>query len=192
MICSWLKASPSFIKGVGLVNELDDTRFEQFVRRIVSKLKIQNGEIFTEDEQNKLQKIFNVDQDNLVFCIKTIVYLFKRLIKYIFMPLELKNDLKSFGFRDEKCDCIMKVWSSEIKTTLNDLVPEISDNSQKSLDFSCKLNAELSSECCKKSKIPKAYLSIKDHAEVELIHPELYSMFQQFESIQNELDNFII
>lgn len=169
-------------------------RFEQFLRRIVSKLKVQNGEIFTSDEQQKLERIFNIDQEKLVLSIKTIKYLFKRLLKYIFMPIDLKNDLKLLGLNEEKSEFIVKIWSAETKATLHDLGSEITESSQESLSFSWKINAELSSECCKKSKVPKAYLTLfrkKDTTEMELIHPELYSLFLQFESIQNELDTII-
>ncbi|KAJ0175199.1 hypothetical protein K1T71_009340 [Dendrolimus kikuchii] len=194
MICPWINTSPSLVKGITIINDLDDTRFEQFLRRIISKLKLQSGEIFTQDEQLKLERIFNIDQEKIVLSIKTIMYLFKRLLKYIFMPIDLKNDLKFLGLNEEKSEFIVKVWSAETRATLNDLGSEFTESSQDSLQFSWKLNAELSSEHCKKSKIPKAYLTLfksKDTTEMELTHPELYSIFLQFESIQNELDNMI-
>ncbi|XP_022824570.1 uncharacterized protein LOC111355077 [Spodoptera litura] len=192
MECNWIKISPSLSKGVGVINQLDETRFEQFLRRIVAKLKLQSSEIFTEDERTKLEKIFGIDQESLVLSIKTLQYIFKRMLKYIFMPANLKNDLKGIGFNNEKSDSLVKVWSAETRTTLNELGSKTNENSE-SLNFSWKLNAELSSDYRKKCKVPKAYLSLRDtrDTEIELTHPELYSIFLQFESIQNDLDNLI-
>lgn len=184
----------SLTKGIGIINQLDDTRFEQFLRRIVTKLKLQNTEIFTDDEKLKLEKIFGVEQESLVLSIKTLQYIIKRMLKYIFMPRDLKNDMKTIGLNNEKADAIVKVWSAETRTTLNELGSIENNETNNSLNFSCKLNAELSSDYRKKCKVPKAYLSLsreKNETEIELTHPELHSIFLQFESIQNELDNLI-
>lgn len=182
----------SLSKGVSIINQLDDARFEQFLRRIVSKMKMQDNEIFSDDEKDKLLKIFQLDQESLLIAIKTIIFVFKRLLKYIFMPIDLKTDLKSIGLNNEKADIIVKIWSSEIRTTLNELGTETVDKYNKSLNFSWKVNAELSSDYCKKTKVAKAYLLLStenDNTEIELSHSELYSMFLQFEAIQNEIDN---
>lgn len=183
----------SLSKGIGVINQLDESRFEQFLRRIVVKLKLTSTEIFTDDEKLKLEKIFGIEQENLILSIKTLQYLFKKMLKYIFMPVDLKNDLKTIGLSNEKADSMVKVWSAETRTTLNEL-SSITTDENNSLNFSWKLNAELSSDYRKKCKVPKAYLSLsreKNETEIELTHPELYSIFLQFESIQNELDNLI-
>lgn len=193
MDCIWIKNSPSLAKGITAINLLDDSRFEQFLRRIISKMKLQDSEIFNEEEVEKLLKIFHVEKDDLVLSIKTLVYIFKRLLKFILMPINLKNDFQLLGLNNEKADIIVKLWSTETKTILDVLGSKEKPND--SLDFTWRLNAELSSEYCKKSKVPKAYLSLskeKKDTEIELTHSELYSMFLQFEAIQNELDNLDI
>ncbi|KAJ8718424.1 hypothetical protein PYW08_002661 [Mythimna loreyi] len=194
MDCHWMKVSPSLSKGITIINQLDEARFEQFLRRIVAKLKLPGTEIFTEEERLKLEKIFGIDQENLILSIKTLQYIFKRMLKYIFMPIDLKNDLKTIGLSNEKAESIVKVWSAETRTTLDEIGSVVADETNDSLNFSWKLNAELSSDFRKKCKIPKAYLSLRgqmNETEIELTHPELYSIFLQFESIQNELDNLI-
>lgn len=157
-------------------------------------MKHNDAEIFTENERQKLEKIFNKDEENLLLAIKTIVYLFKRLLKFIFMPSNLKNDLNKIGLNNEKADIIAKVWSAETKATLEELSSEDIVQNRDSPNFSWKLNAELSSDYRKKCKVPKAYMSFPDQNDqtvIELTHPELYSMFLQFEAVQNELDYII-
>ncbi|XP_047996195.1 COMM domain-containing protein 10-like [Leguminivora glycinivorella] len=193
MECQWLKLSASFSKGIAVVNQLDTSKFEQFLRRIVTKLKVQDAEIFTEEEQQKLQKIFNVTDEQLLLAIKTLLYVFKRLLKFVFMPKNLKNDLETMGFLNDKAEIILKTWSVETKTMVNELDTETQKHLE-TLNFSWRVNAELSSDYHKKSKVPKAYLSFssgENETEIEFTHPELYSMFLQFESIQNELDNLV-
>lgn len=154
-------------------------------------MKIQDTEIFSEDEKEKLFKIFQLDQESLLIAIKTIIFIFKRLLKFIFMPVDLKHNLKTIGLTNEKAEFIVKLWSSETMSTLNELGMESIENYNEFLNFSWKVNAELSSDYCKKTKVPKAYLLLSrknDDNEIELTHPELYSMFLQFEAIQNEMD----
>ncbi|XP_026326238.1 COMM domain-containing protein 10 [Hyposmocoma kahamanoa] len=190
----WIKASPSLQKGIVIVNKLEDTKFEQLLRRIVGKIKLQDTEIFTQEERQKLEKIFKVDEDSLLLAIKTVVYLFKRMLKFILMPVDLKNDLDKIGLGNNKAEVIVKVWSNETREILEELGSDRIDKYGENLNLSWKLNAELSSDYRKKYKVPKVYLSVNGEnreTEIEMTHPELYSVFLQLESIQNELDNIM-
>ncbi|XP_026750018.1 uncharacterized protein LOC113510710 [Galleria mellonella] len=194
MDVQWLKSPPSLNKGINIINKFEEIKFEQFLRRIVAKFKLQDTEIFTEDERQKLEKIFNVNEENLFLAIKSILYIYKKMLKYIFMPINLKTNLTSIGLSNEKADIIVKVWSSDTRTTLTNLGSESIDCNEDAINFSWKLNVELSSGYRKKCKVPKSYISlsgIKTDTEIEFTHSELYSMFLQLESIQNELDNLI-
>ncbi|XP_023939324.1 COMM domain-containing protein 10 [Bicyclus anynana] len=194
MDCTWLKTSPSLKKGIEIINQLDESRFEQFLRRIVVKLKLQDSEIFTEEEKSKLEKLFQINEEQLMLAVKTILYIFKRLLKFIFMPINLRNDLFSIGFNNEKTNFIIKVWSTETSVILNDMASSSKEKYEEDPIFHWKLNAELSSEYQKKSKIPKAYISFlgkDDNTEIEVTHQDLNSIFLQFEVIQNELDNLL-
>lgn len=182
----------SLMKGIDLINQLEETKFEQFLKRIVVKLKNQDTEIFTVEERRKLENIFKVNEEQLLLSIKTLIYVFKRMLKFIFMPANLKSDLLNIGFNEEKVNSFIKVWSYEIKVTLNDLASTSSNNYEDNPDLQWKLNTELSSDYHKKSKIPKAYISFLGKqriTEIEITHQELNSIFLQIESIQNELDN---
>ncbi|KAI5651605.1 hypothetical protein NE865_00849 [Phthorimaea operculella] len=194
MTLFWIKVSPSLKTGIVLLNQLEDAKFEQFLRRIVTKMKLQDTEIFTEDERKKLEMIFKVNEEQLLLAIKTVLYLFKRMLKFIFMPTDLKSDLDKIGLSNEKADFFVKVWSTETRSTLTEIGSESAIKDGDSFNFSWKLNAELSSEYRKKCKVPKAYVTISgksEETEIEMTHPELYSVFLQFESIQNELDNIM-
>ncbi|KPJ15774.1 COMM domain-containing protein 10 [Papilio machaon] len=195
MNCKWLKVTQNVQKGIQILNKLEDSKFEPFLKRIGTKLRLQEIEIFTEEEKKKLQVIFKVDEDTLMIAIKTLIYLHKRLLKFIFMPVNLHKDLINVGFETEKAEYIVKLWSSEVSSTLNDLVCNSLDKVGDNQTFSWKLNTELSSDIQKKSKIPKAYLSIsnnKTEQDMELTHSDLYTMFIQFEAIQNELDSSVL
>ncbi|XP_041980915.1 COMM domain-containing protein 10 [Aricia agestis] len=189
----WIKTSPSLVKGIKLNNSLDDAKYEHFLKRIVIKLKNKDLDIFTEEERRKLETIFKINDEELLLSIKTIVYIFKRIFKYIFLPIELKNDLSSLGFTEKKIEAILKLWSSEISSTLQNLTTSI-EKSNDEPSFLWKLNSELCSDYHKRSKVPKAYVSINngsESTEIELSHTELHSIFLQLESVQNELDSLL-
>ncbi|CAK1542095.1 unnamed protein product [Leptosia nina] len=191
---SWIKVSPSLSKGISIVNSLDEDKYEQYLSRIVTKLKNQESDhIFTEEEKKKLQKIFQVDADSLTLATKTTVYIFKKILKYIFMPINLKRDLLNIGLNGQKTDLFIKLWSTETSSTLGELTAD-KDYFEDNPNFSWKLNAEISSGYHKKCKVPKAYWTVsgKRDLEVELTHAELQSIFLQIESIQHEFDNLIL
>ncbi|CAH0399514.1 unnamed protein product [Chilo suppressalis] len=194
MISQWVKKSQSLENGIALINQLEDTKFDQFLRRIVAKCKLQDNEIFTEEEKVKLEKIFKMNEEKLLLTIKTIIYLFKKMLKFLFMPANLKLDLNNIGLNCEKADVFVKVWSTETRIALDELGTEKINDSVDSLTFPWKLNAELSSDFHKKCKVPKTYFTFareEEELELELSHPDVYSVFLQFELIQNELDNLM-
>ena len=157
-------------------------------------MKQQDTEIFTEDEKSKLEKIFRINEEQLLFAIKTILYIYKRILKFIFMPVNLKNDLQNVGIEEEKVSCFIKVWSTETNFALNNLSSLTNEKYENNPNINWKLNTELSSEYHKKTKIPKAYITFSgknDISEMELSHQELNSIFLQIESIQTELDNLL-
>lgn len=145
-------------------------------------------------EKRKLEKIFSINEEQLHFAIKTILYIYKRILKFIFMPVNLKNDLQNVGIEDEKVSCFIKVWSTETNATLHNLSSLTNEKYENNPNIHWKLNTELSSEYHKKTKIPKAYIAFcgkKSVSEMELSHQELHSIFLQIESIQSELDNLL-
>ncbi|XP_045775756.1 COMM domain-containing protein 10-like [Maniola jurtina] len=191
MDCAWLKTSSSLKRGIEVVNHLDESRFEQFLRRIVTKLKLYDSEIFTEEERRKLEKIFQLNEEQLLLAIKSILYIFKRLFKFIFMPNNLKTDLLNIGFNNEKTNFLIKVWSTETSVVLNEMGSSSNEKYEDDPILHWKLNAELSSEYQKKCKIPKAYISFigkNDETEIEMTRQDLNSIFLQIEAIQTELD----
>lgn len=180
-------------KGVELINPLDETKFEQLLKKISTKLKNSTSDIFTGDEKQKLGNIFKLEEGPLNLVLKTIIYLLRRMMKFVFKPMYLKNSLTSAGFNDEKANLFVKVWSADTKSMFDDL--NIDDmNVGTDLDICWQLNAELSSNYQKKVKVPKAYLSLSDEngsQDLELDHSELYSMYMQIENIQAEFDMMI-
>lgn len=184
----------SLQKGIQIINQLEDVKFEPFLKRITTKLRLQESEVFTEEEKNKLQAVFKIDEETLLIAIKTVIYVYKRLSKFLFMPNDLHNDLLDTGFNKEKAEHFVKVWSVDISSTLDDLVSSASNKYDSNPNFTWKLNTELSSDIQKKSNVPKAYLLISNNSngqELELTHSDLYTMFIHLESIQNELDNVV-
>lgn len=182
-------------KGIEVINNLDGPKAEHFLKRIVTKVKTKNSEYFSENEKQKLENIFNLDESNLNLAIKTTIYLFKRMLKYVFKPAYLKSSLVSMGLNNEKTELFVKLWSHEMRIFCDQFSNDLTYNFGNELKVSWMLNAELSNEYQKKIKIPKAYISFETdnncHQDLELTHSELYSLYLQFEAIQTELDTIM-
>lgn len=181
----------SLQKGIELINNLDENKSEQFIKRIAIRIKTKDSEIFSEDEKQKLETIFNLDGNDLFIVIKSVVYLFKRMSKFVFKPLFLKSDLISIGLNPKKTELFMKFWSQETSNFFDQCGEDLASTSENDINISWGLNAELSNEILKNTKVPKAYLCISKqniNLDLELTHSELHTAYLQFEALQNELD----
>ncbi|XP_043661218.1 COMM domain-containing protein 10 [Drosophila teissieri] len=141
----------------------------------------------------ELERLVGVPRQDFLLLIKTFSYILRRISTFIIKPSLLQRELREkLQLEDEaKIDAILRLWVRETTPIMNNLASKRYESNVIE-DVAWKLNMEISSHCQQREKTPLAVLQMKtavgEDINIEMTHPELMELFNQFESIQGELD----
>ncbi|KAH8409289.1 hypothetical protein KR009_012087, partial [Drosophila setifemur] len=141
----------------------------------------------------ELERLVGVPRADFLLLIKTFSYILRRISTFIIKPSLLQRELREkLQLEDEaKIDAILRLWVRETTPIMNNLASKRYESNVIE-DVAWKLNVEISSHCQQREKTPLAVLQMKTGASedinIEMTHPELVELYNQFESIQGELD----
>lgn len=149
-----------------------------------------------DDDQGleELEKLVKVDRQDFLLLIKTLSYILKRASTFIMKPTKLQQELKEkLQLHDNKIDVIIKLWIKNMKPILDNLDADNAGKSNELENIGWKLKVQLSSEAQQKEKLPLGQLqlttTIGEPINLDVNHTELLSLYNQLETIQNELDS---
>ncbi|XP_016923877.2 COMM domain-containing protein 10 [Drosophila suzukii] len=141
----------------------------------------------------ELERLVGVPRADFLLLIKTFSYILRRISTFIIKPSLLQRELRDkLQLEDEaKIDAILRLWVRETTPITNNLASKRYESNVIE-DVAWKLNLEVSSHCQQREKTPLAVLQMKtgvgEDINIEMTHPELVELFNQFENIQGELD----
>ncbi|XP_033169571.1 COMM domain-containing protein 10 [Drosophila mauritiana] len=141
----------------------------------------------------ELERLVGVPRQDFLLLIKTFSYILRRISTFIIKPSLLQRELREkLQLEDEaKIDAILRLWVRETTPIMNNLASKRYESNVIE-DVAWKLNMEISSHCQQREKTPLAVLQMKtavgEDINIEMTQPELMELYNQFESIQGELD----
>ncbi|XP_017052139.1 COMM domain-containing protein 10 isoform X2 [Drosophila ficusphila] len=141
----------------------------------------------------ELERLVGVPRSDFLLLIKTFSYILRRISTFIIKPSLLQRELREkLQLEDEaKIDAILRLWVRETTPIMNNLASKRYESNVIE-DVAWKLNVEVSSHCQQREKTPLAVLQMKtgvgEDINIEMTHPELLELYNQFENIQGELD----
>ncbi|KAI8034775.1 uncharacterized protein LOC128264100 [Drosophila gunungcola] len=141
----------------------------------------------------ELERLVGVPRADFLLLIKTFSYILRRISTFIIKPSLLQRELREkLQLEDEaKIDAILRLWVRETTPIMNNLASKRYESNVIE-DVAWKLNLEVSSHCQQREKTPLGVLQMKTGAgediNIEMTHPELLELYNQFENIQGELD----
>ncbi|KAH8367649.1 hypothetical protein KR084_000959, partial [Drosophila pseudotakahashii] len=141
----------------------------------------------------ELERLVGVPRADFLLLIKTFSYILRRISTFIIKPSLLQRELREkLQLEDEaKIDAILRLWVRETTPIMNNLASKRYESNVIE-DVAWKLNVEVSSHCQQREKTPLAVLQMKtgvgEDINIEMTHPELVELYNQFENIQGELD----
>ncbi|XP_017074261.1 COMM domain-containing protein 10 [Drosophila eugracilis] len=141
----------------------------------------------------ELERLVGVPRQDFLLLIKTFSYILRRISTFIIKPSLLQRELREkLQLEDEaKIDAILRLWVRETTPIMNNLASKRYESNVIE-DVAWKLNVEISSHCQQREKTPLAVLQMKtavgEDINIEMTHPELLELYNQFENIQGELD----
>lgn len=179
-------------EGTKIINKLDDEVFTTVISYVHKNMSPDE----TDDDNRgleELERLVKVDRQDFLLLIKTLSYILKRASTFVMNPSKFQQELKhKLKLQDSKIDVIMKLWIKNLKPILENLEME-GGGSRELDDVNWELKMQLSSEAQQKEKTPIAMLQLGMNAgesvNLEVNHSELLNLYNQLETIQNELDS---
>lgn len=187
--------TPSLKKAVGLINDLAPSKFPLLIQRVLQKLHLTNERSFTQDEEDKLQSVFDVDGRDLKLILETITFFLQQAAYHLAKPAVLSQQLQNVGLNEEKTSVIAKAWQSSGKVVV-ECLRETSFYPRQLEDINWRLNLQMSQASKARTKVPNALFELGIHSgtqsvekvQIDMTHEELFDFYKQLETIQGQLD----
>lgn len=176
----WYEKKRRFIEGIKISSKLTDEQFEIALK-----------EFYTTNDPTNISPIDvgGISLEESVLISKTLLYIVQRLSLFLLSPVRLQSDLSDLGFTPEKTEIIVKAYSECNRNIIQNLdTVKLESNAEVSWEIKTTLMDEVSSKC----KKPAARISLKTSIQElildDLNYSDLSALFDDFETIQRELD----
>ncbi|XP_065944582.1 COMM domain-containing protein 10 [Magallana gigas] len=192
-----LVATTAIKKAVVLINELDTSKFPLLLTRILSKLHLKDERTFSEEEEEKLESSLSLTDGDLELVIHTLEFILHQAAYHTAKPGLLGQQLQQIELEEEKVKVIVDAW----KNAAADVVTKLRQRTitpKRLEEINWRLNLQMAQSNKSKMKLPNAMFELKINDEdseakekirFEMTHDELYSFYNQLETIQKQLDN---
>ncbi|KAF3423119.1 hypothetical protein E2986_02290 [Frieseomelitta varia] len=196
-MASWITVTPRLERGLKITNQVDNSKFRLLINRICQTLQLSvNTRIFSEEEEEKLLVSLDVNKDDLVCLLDTIILIYKQATCNIIKPQLMESTLKdTFKINDEKVQIFLNAWITYGKGII-DHFRQISIFPVQVKDIDWCLNIQAASSSIKKDVRPMSLLQLNLTGEeeskltVEFDKKELIDLYNNLEKIQSQLDAF--
>ncbi|KAG8191724.1 hypothetical protein JTE90_008788 [Oedothorax gibbosus] len=181
-------------KAVALINDLDSSKFPLLITRILQKFHLKE-EVFTKEESSKLEVSLSVDQEQLKLILQTLTFIFQQAAYHMAKPAVLSQQLLLIDINEEKVSTIVQAWVANAKNVIENLKKKTIAPKQLE-DVNWELRLELAQSSLSKLKTPLGLLELtlgtgegnSEKLQMEFSHKELYSLYNQLEVVQSQLD----
>ncbi|XP_041366953.1 COMM domain-containing protein 10-like [Gigantopelta aegis] len=189
-------ATPSIKKAVALINDLESSKFPLLLSRITQKLHLKDERTFSEEEEEKLQRTFELSAPDLELILQTLEFILQQAAYHSAKPAVLTQQLQQLELAEDKVQAIVQKWTASAKETVQKL-RETTLVPKQLEDVNWRLNLQMAQANKSKLKIPNALFELgvkdqntetKEKIRLEFTHDELYAFYNQLETIQKQLD----
>jgi hypothetical protein len=189
---SSIKLTQNLKSALDLLRQVDISRFEAFLERVMKGLNERKQQIFTVEEYAKLENVFGLGQSDLQLLVQSCAYVFEQVaIKRI---TDFEGELIALGVDNEYVEAFLNVWDDlgpEFLTALKEktfaptssltgvgwsLVLPLASNTEAPLGPEVRFDFDLSNA---------------DTLQVRLSRAELHSFFMNLELMQEQIDKLI-
>lgn len=190
-------ATPAIKRAVVLINDLASSKFPLLLTRILQKLHLKDERTFSEDEEEKLQTSLGLSGPDLELLIQSLEFFLQQAAYHTAKPGILGQQLQQIEVTDEKAKVIVDEWSNSAK----DVITKLRQRTilPKQLDsVNWRLNLQMAQSSKVKMKVPNAMFELgitdencdeKEKIKMEFTHEELYTFYNQLETIQKQIDS---
>ncbi|XP_068694296.1 COMM domain-containing protein 10-like [Montipora foliosa] len=191
------QATSRLKRAVQLINSLDKAKFPLLLSRIIQKLHLRDDRAFSEEEEEKLQIALGLESDDLHIVLETCAFILEQAAYHNAKPQVLEQQLQNIELADEKIQALVELWTSNGKPVVEKLKQRsLAPKQLQAVNW--RLNLQMAQSNMAKMKLPNALFElrvssgsqgVKDNIYLEFTHEELYSFYNQLETIQSQLDS---
>jgi hypothetical protein len=205
------KIASRFVEAANVINRVALERFNMLLNRIIQKLHLKNVRLFSVVEEEQLKELFSLSGEDLEVVLACCCYVFEQAAFTNTGPENLYEILLGAGFDEGHAKIFGRLWATEGVTFVNNLKTShtsIGYNSLESSDY--KLSMVLGQSGLTRLQEPTASLSLnilhrsssncggdtairREAGDTEVLtlefsHSELYSLFNDLERVQQQVD----
>lgn len=196
-MATWITVTSRLEQGLKIANQIDNSKFRLLINRICQTLQSSvNSKIFNEEEEEKLLISLDLNKNDLVCLLDTIILIYKQAACNIVKPQLMESTLKNtFKTDDDKCLIFLNAWFTYGKGII-DHFRQMSIFPVQVKDIDWSLNIQAASSSIKKDVRPMALLQLNLTGEdeskltLEFDKKELIDLYHNLERIQSQLDAF--
>ena len=194
---------PELSNHVELINNLDSAKFRPLMTRIFERLSFDDDKIFNQEEEEKLMKVFNIpNQDVLGDLIDCLVSISRKVVYNLSKPKSVLPQLMNIGMAEEKAVTFAQAWANCSADKVSQLKQETFGLSSSLLtDVNWKVRVQCNQNNASYLEKIKMQLDLellsndddegKKHS-LEFDSDQLKSFYNQLEEIQNQIDSKIL
>lgn len=192
MSFNWIKITERAQEGIKIINGLPYETFTTVLDYVYRNMSPSGQNDDPDNALEELEKLVGVPRADFLLLIKTFSYILKRTSTFVIKPTRLQAELREkLQLSEDKINAIVKLWVKNTKPIMDNLANNKYESNEIQ-DVAWKLNVQISSHCQQREKSALAVLQLKTGAgediNFEMNRKELLHLYNQFESIQNELD----
>ncbi|XP_037268510.1 COMM domain-containing protein 10 [Rhipicephalus microplus] len=184
-------------QAVKLINQLDDAKFSALLARILQKLPCKDERSFTEEEEQKLQRAFNCDAQEVTLLLESLSFIFEQAAFHLAKPQVLRTQLTDLGMEENKVQCMVQSWTSHAKQLVEQLKQRsLAPRQLQNVDW--EVQVRTAQQSAARSKRLQALVDLvvstgaaHDHLLLQFSHGQLFNLYTQLEQIQVQLDSLI-
>ncbi|CAG9861018.1 unnamed protein product [Phyllotreta striolata] len=192
MNLKWITVNERLKQGVTLINSISTKKFQLLLAHIANS---KGGELFTNDEVEKLKVSLKINNESVQLLIQSIHHICKQSNKVILKPTVLFKQLcENLGLDEEKAEEFVKVWCTQTNEDIGDF-----NNRLKLENLTWELNVQTADQINVKQSLPVARIQlnlakstntdVKENVIMEFDNTELLHLYNNLEKIQIKLDN---
>ena len=184
-------------KAVEIINGLENDMFRLLVGRISQKVH-SNTESFKQEELEKLEKGFGLNNENIRLIIDILEFILLQSVYETIKPSVLYSHLVKLKLTEEKSNAISEVWKENGKEIIEKIKQSKAFTFNRLKNVKWRLNLQMASALKTKQKLPNAIFEFNlsndmndknEAVQVEFDKDQLYDFFLKLETIQKQVDS---
>ncbi|XP_071844190.1 COMM domain-containing protein 10-like [Apostichopus japonicus] len=187
----------SIKRAVEKINNVESPKYARILSRILQKIHLKDERPFSEEEEEKLQGVLDLDSPDITLILETTSFFVEQAAYHLAKPANLSQQLKNIGLSEEKVTLFETSWTTQAKDIVERLRKKTLIPNQLQ-DVNWRLNLQMAQADRSKMKSPNAMFEFvvsaddeggRDKIQMEFSHEELFQFYGQLETIQSQLDS---